>query len=134
MAFEPSGNDTIDFTHNSWFPNSSVWWTNSGGSFANLAAAYAGLPATTPVFSGETRRHEQDNITISNPWTVPVTLGADYYTEVLQAYTPALAPGTAPKNSGVVIPNITDGFTGGAPDRGAIIQGRPIPQYGDRSP
>jgi hypothetical protein len=63
-----------------------------------------------------------------------VTLGADYYTEVLQAYTPALAPGTAPKNSGVVIPNITDGFTGGAPDRGAIIQGRPIPQYGDRSP
>jgi hypothetical protein len=63
-----------------------------------------------------------------------VTLGADYSTEVTVPYIPALSPGTAPKNSGVVIPNITDGFSGGAPDRGAIIEGRPIPQYGDRSP
>jgi len=134
MAFEPSGNSTIDFTHNSWYQNSSVWWSNSGGSFSSIAAAYLGLPATTPVFSGQIRRHEQDNITVSNPWTVVVAMGADYYTEVLVAYTPALSPGSTPKNSGVVIPNITDGFAGGAPDRGAIIEGRPIPQYGDRSP
>ena len=47
--------------------------------------------------------------------------------------TPILAAGTAPKNSGVAIPNISDGFSGAAPDRGAIIAGRPIPQYGDCS-
>ena len=70
---------------------------------------------------------------MSNPWTTAITLGPDYHTEVTVDYTPALAPGTAPKNSGVVIPNITDGFAGGAPDRGAIIEGRPVPQYGDRS-
>jgi len=134
LAFEPGGNNVIDFTHNSWYPNTGVWWTKSGGSFGSIAAAYAGLPATTPVFSGATRRHEQDNITVSNPWTTTITLGPDYHTEVTVAYTPALSPGTAPENSGVVIPNITDGFAGGAPDRGAIIQGRPIPQYGDRSP
>jgi hypothetical protein len=134
FAFDPTPVDPIDFTHNSWFPNQPVWWPNSGSSFNSLAAAFAGLPATTPVFSGATKRHEQDNITISNPWTVTVTLGADYSTEVVGPYTPALEASTAPKNSGVVIPNITDGFFGGAPDRGAIIEGRTIPQYGDRSP
>jgi hypothetical protein len=134
LAIESGGNDFIDFTHNSWFPNSSVWWTNSGGSFGSIAAAFAGLPATTPVFSGSSRRHDQDNITVSNPWTVTVTLGADYLTEVQSAYTPALSAGTTPKNSGALIPNITDGFSGAAPDRGAIIAGRSIPQYGDRSP
>jgi hypothetical protein len=133
FAFEAEINNPIDFTHNSWFPDGGVWWTNSGGSFTSLAAAFAGLPPTTPLFSGATKRHQDDNITTSNPWTVAVTLGRDYSTEVMSAYTPVLAAGTAPKNTGVVIPNITDGFSGAAPDRGAIIEGRPLPVYGDRS-
>jgi hypothetical protein len=33
-----------------------------------------------------------------------------------------------------VIPNITDGFSGAAPDRGAVIAGRPVVAYGDRNP
>lgn len=61
-----------------------------------------------------------------------VALGADYLTEVAGVYTPILASGTTPKNSGVVIPNITDKFSGAAPDRGALIDGRPIPVYGQR--
>ena len=132
IRLDNSGHDPVDFTHNSWFPDLAFQWPQ--GRFGSLAAAYSGLSATTPVFSGTTRRHEQDNITASNPWTSTVTLGANYHTEVTGTYTPALSLGTAPKNSGVVIPNITDGFSGGAPDRGAIIEGRPIPQYGDRSP
>lgn len=134
FAMESGTNNPIDFTHNSWFPNESVWWSNSGGTFRSLAQAFAGLPTTIPVFSGSTQRHFQDNITVSNPWTVKVTLGADYYTAVSTDYVPALSRGTTPKNAGAVIPNITDGFSGGAPDRGAIIQGRTIPQFGDRSP
>jgi hypothetical protein len=134
LAIESGSNNPIDFTHNSWFPDDGVLWTNSGGSFGSIASAFAGLPATTPVFSGSTRRHDQDNITTSNPWTVTVTLGANYYTEVTTTYTPALSAGTTPKNSGALIPNVTDGFSGAAPDRGAIIAGRPIPQFGDRSP
>jgi len=132
IRLDNTGHNPVDFTHNSWFPNLIFQW--SQGNFPNLAAAYNGLSATTPVFSGITKRHEQDNITVSNPWTTTVTLGADYHTEVTGTYTPILSPGTAPKNSGAVIPNITDGFSGGAPDRGAIIAGRPIPQYGDCSP
>jgi hypothetical protein len=132
IRLDNSGHDPVDFTHNSWFPNAIFQWPE--GNFPNLASAQNGLPATNPVFSGLTHRQSQDNITVSNPWTVSVDLGVDYHTEVLTAYTPILAPGTTPKNSGVVIPNITDGFTGGAPDRGAIIEGRPIVQYGDRTP
>jgi hypothetical protein len=86
------------------------------------------------LFSGSTQRHLQDNITISNPWTDAVTLGSNYLTEITTPYAPALAVGTTPKNSGAVIPNITDGFSGAAPDRGAIIEGRAVPQYGDRTP
>ena len=132
VRLDNSGYGSIDFTHNSWYPDSFFQWPQ--GRFNNLAAAYGGLAASTPVFSGVTKRHEQDNVTVSNPWTAPVTLGADYLTEVTASHTPALSPGSAPKNSGVVIANVTDGFSGSAPDRGAIIDGRPVPAYGDRGP
>jgi len=132
IRLDNSGHNPVDFTHNSWFPDAIFQWPENR--YLSLTEARNNLPATNPVFSGSTKRHDQDNITVSNPWTVPVVTGLDYHTEVLTAYTPALAPGTTPKNSGVVIPNITDGFTGGAPDRGAIIEGRPPVQYGDRSP
>jgi len=131
IRLDNSGHDPVDFTHNSWFPNLVFQWPQGG--FGNLQNAFANLSATSPVFSGSTKRHDQDNITANNPWTTAVSFGADYHTEV-GTYTPILSAGTAPKNSGVAIPNITDGFFGGAPDRGAIIEGRPIPQYGDRSP
>jgi hypothetical protein len=127
---ESGGHDPIDWTHNSWFPDRQIQW---GPIFANLAAAQSGLANTTPVFSGTNRRMQNDNITDSNPWTTQISLGQDSLTEVTATYTPILSPGTAPKNSGAVIPNITDGFSGAAPDRGAIIAGRPIPQYGDCS-
>jgi hypothetical protein len=131
IRLDNSGHNPIDFTHNSWYPDLIFQWPQ--GNFANLAAARNGLAATTPVFSGITRRHDQDNVAESNPWTTTVTLGTDYHTEVTVPYTPILSLNTAPKNSGIAIPNITDGFSGNAPDRGAIISGRPIPQYGDRS-
>ena len=131
IRLDNSGHGIVDFTHNSWFPDLVFQWPQ--GRFNNLAAAYNGLARTTPVFSGMTRRHERDNITASNPWTTTVTLGTDYRTEVTDTYTPALAPGATPKNSGVDIANITDHFSGAAPDRGAIIAGRTIPAYGDRS-
>jgi hypothetical protein len=128
---ESTGHDPIDWTNNSWYPDRQIQW---GGFFGSLAAAQSGLANTTPLFSGSTRRMQNDNITDPQPWTTTITLGADSLTEITATYTPTLRAGTAPKNSGVAIPNITDGFSGAAPDRGAIIEGRPIPQYGDCSP
>jgi hypothetical protein len=127
---ESGGHDPVDWTHNSWFPDRGIQW---GSVFANLAAAQSGIPNTSPIFSGATKRFANDNITVSDPFVTPVVTGANYLTEVPAAYTPTLAGGTTPKNSGIEIPNITDGFSGVAPDRGAIIGGRSILLYGDRS-
>jgi hypothetical protein len=43
-----------------------------------------------------------------------------------------LKPGSAAVDRGVVLPNVTDGFTGQAPDLGALEVGRPAPVYGPR--
>ncbi len=43
-----------------------------------------------------------------------------------------LRPGSAAVDRGVAIPNVTDGFTGQAPDLGALEVGRPVPVYGPR--
>ena len=43
-----------------------------------------------------------------------------------------LRPGSAAVDAGVVLPTITDGFTGRAPDLGAYEQDRPVFHYGPR--
>ena len=133
LAMEPAAQDPVDFTHNSWYPDGRVWWTRSGGSFAGLARAYASLPATTGVFSGATQRHAADTLTAINPFVTDIALGATHHTEITTPFVPILAAETAPKHSGTPIVGITDGFSGAAPDRGAIIAGRQVPFWGDRS-
>jgi len=51
-----------------------------------------------------------------------VTLGADHLTEAQDVAPVGPRAGTSPKNGGVAIPNVTDGFTGAAPDIGAVIE------------
>ena len=131
LVLNSTAHNPIDFTHNSWFPDKIFQWPE--GTFGGLAAAYNSLPPTTPVFSGSTRRHEHDNTTVAQPWTVPVNLGANYREAVTPSYLPTLANGMAPKNSGIAIANITDGYSGSAPDRGAIIAGRPVVAFGDKA-
>jgi len=43
-----------------------------------------------------------------------------------------LKSGSAAIDRGVVLPNVTDGFTGRAPDLGALEAGQPVPHYGPR--
>jgi hypothetical protein len=43
-----------------------------------------------------------------------------------------LKPGAAPVDRGVLLPNVTDGFSGRAPDIGALETGKPLPHYGPR--
>jgi hypothetical protein len=43
-----------------------------------------------------------------------------------------LRPGSAAIDRAVAIPNVNDGFTGKAPDLGALEQGQPLPTYGPR--
>lgn len=133
MAMESGGQNRLDFDHNAWYPNESVWWTNSGGSFASMAAARSGLASTMPVFSGITQRHNSDVISASNPFVTDVTLGANHLTQITTETALSIANGAAARNAGVSIPGITDGFSGAAPDIGAFIAGRAVPTYGDDS-
>jgi hypothetical protein len=132
LAFEAEGNSPVDFTHNAWFPNGAVWWTTSGATYTTMtqAIAGAGQTATQPLFGTSTRRHQFDVVTTSDPFTPSVTLGGTHLTRVTITQVPTLAAGAAMRNTGVAIPNITDGFSGAAPDMGAVISGRPAVAYG----
>ena len=133
LAMEAGGQDPIDFTHNAWYPDRGVWWTTSGGSFSNMATARFSLPATKPVHGESRRRHEGDVISQPNPFVNDIQLGASYLTQITDFHVPALADQATPRAKGVPIPGITDGFSGNAPDMGAVISGRPLPVWGDRS-
>ena len=43
-----------------------------------------------------------------------------------------LKPASAAVDRGIALPNVNDGFTGRAPDLGALEVGRPLPQFGPR--
>ena len=126
LAVESGGNDPIDFTHNGWFPDGSVWWTNSGGSYGSLGEA-RGVEATTPLFSGSTQRHEGDVLVEANPFENAIPLGADHLSEVTELWVPTLASGSVANAAGVAIAGVTDGFSGAAPDLGAVMAGRRVP-------
>lgn len=132
LWWETSANDPIDVTHNAWFPDAKFRWNYSGGNFGSLAEAQAGLPATAPVFSGETQRHAHDIISEPHPFREPVTLGATYDVRVDGEHAVIPAEGSSIRGAGAAIPGITDGFSGGAPDIGAVITGRPAPVVGAR--
>ncbi len=130
MALESAGNDPVDFTHNAWYPDGAIWWTASGGSFSSLLGAKLGLAPTSPLFGDSPRRHDDDVLMRARPFVEPAPLGPDYSTEVKSFYIPTPRDSAAIKHAGVEIPGITDGFTGRAPDIGAVIEGRPQPVWG----
>jgi hypothetical protein len=100
---------------------------------------YAKVPpvqkfATLKAFSDATGQ-EQHSVLID--YDVFVKAGAPDRSDLRRVYKSAdfdfrLRPGSAAVDAGVVIPNITDGFTGKAPDLGAYELGAPLPQYGPR--
>ena len=100
--------------------------------FRSMAQARSKLRATQPVFSGSTRRHEGCVISESDPFVEDVKLADSYLERITRLYRPVLSKGSAPRGAGVAIPGITDGFTGKAPDMGAMITGVKPPVWGDR--
>lgn len=128
---ESTVQDPIDFSHNSWFPDGEFRW-NVGGYGKALAEIQSKIAATSPVFTALGKRHAHDNLTEAQPFTQPIVLGQTHLERLSDAVYPLLREGSSPKGTGVVIHNITDGFLGSAPDRGAIITGRSRVAYGDR--
>lgn len=127
--------DPLDWTHNSWSRDLGHTLTNSEV-FGSLAAAQSGVGNRTPVFgsffSPNSRPFAQDNICEQNPFVNAVTLGATALTEYIGNAAPTIAAATQCRGNGIAIPGVTDGFSGPAPDRGALIAGRMQPAWGDR--
>lgn len=134
LAIESTGNTPIDFTNNAWYPDAKVWWSKSGGSFSSLEAARSRLRETSPVFGSSRRRHEGDVVAEPEPFATPIRFPGSYDVPIIPLYEPALASGSRLRNAGVPIPGVTDGYTGAAPDIGAVITGRATPVVGDRTP
>ena len=65
------------------------------------------------------RNNPADKTTVIDP----AALGVDF----------SLKPGSAAIDKGTFIPNVTDDYTGAAPDLGALEQGRPLPHWGPRN-
>jgi hypothetical protein len=132
LVLESGRNNPIDFTNNAWYPDGGVSWSNTGGDFPSFAAARAGLSETEPVFGTSRHRHDGDVVIGRDPFTSPIPLGADHLVEVTSHFVPVLGAASAARNAGVAIPNVTDGYSGAAPDMGATIGGRPNPAWGVR--
>jgi len=131
---DSTDHDPIDFTNNAWYLGSggasAYHWVSNG--YSSPSAAAAGLGATTPIFSGQTQRHTNDEVTVSNPWSVTITLGSSYTDEV------SVQPYPTPNHAGVVdqgvaIPNITPAGDS-TPNIGAAMDGFVQPIYGNTVP
>lgn len=126
---ESPGNTRLDYGYNLWAPRDGgfAWPGTTRNSLAEFVAA---VPATTPYVTTLTKRHEHDVVELEQPFVQSVVLGPTYLSQVQQAFNLALKPGSLGKHSGLVIPGVTDGFSGPAPDRGAVIAGQPVLRYG----
>lgn len=127
---QSDGIPRVDWTHNSWGLGADTRFTVQPNTWADLATAQANVPDTKGYFTNATKRFTNDTVLACQPFTDTVTLGADFLTEVTATYNLSVKNGETAKNSGVVIANITDGYSGVAPDRGAIIAGRAAVTYG----
>ena len=131
-----------DVSHNAWYPDGEqMEWPDAGPTFTSATNAIAGTPSAGndshsvlyPSGTGltqSTRWHQFDQISESNPWTNTLTLGARSDTEVTGGTTLGIDAASNCKNAGTPIPGITDGYSGAAPDMGAVIQGRTAVSYG----
>jgi len=97
-----------------------------GGSFPNSFFDYNAYYPSGRTFQfgqyGAFQAH--DVVTAANPFGTAITLGADYQTRYVGHLDVTLASGSNARNAGIAWPGITDGFTGAAPDMGAIISGQ----------
>jgi len=113
----PLADFTIDF--DGWFPAGRFDWNAAGDwpSFAAMVAAGVlephGTLLTEPIFANGLRA----------PASYAVTLPGQDVT---------LAATSNAVDAGAVFPNVGDGFTGAAPDLGALERDCPVPLYGVR--
>lgn len=115
ISFNQSFYGTTVTDYCGWSPDGrSIHFGSGAGTQTGLVAAKAALAP----------RMAHDVIVASEPFVSPVTLGTNYTTEYTGQPRPVLAAGSAAKNAGALLPGVTDGFNGAAPDIGAVVAGQ----------
>jgi hypothetical protein len=126
LVMDTATNNIVEMNHNGWFPNGPFTFLSSNFGAATYANV-ADLATRTPL--------EHDGV----PLSTPIFATAGHVLGPIAA--PPLAPLTdvslhASSNAidrGMALSNINDGFSGTAPDLGALERGDPMPSYGPRA-
>jgi hypothetical protein len=113
----PIDDGTIDF--NGWFPNGTFDF-DAAGTWASFAAMQA-----AGVF-------EASGVLLAPGTFASGLVAPPTYETTMAPQDVTLAPGSPAVDAGTVLPNLNDGFTGAAPDLGALEVGCPIPLFGVR--
>jgi hypothetical protein len=126
LVMDTGTNNIVRMNHNGWFPNGP--FTFLSGNFGSATySSVAALAQGTPL--------EDDG----------VALAAPIFQSVNHVLGPIAAPPLAPLadvslhatsnaiDRGMVLPNINDGYTGSAPDLGALELGASMPAFGPRT-
>ena len=100
------------------------WWPDGTFVFYNTWANHADLVSNSPY-------EANGRIVEPQPFVDPIALGPTYATQITPR-SPLLAAGSAAVDGGQPIPNVTDDFSGAAPDLGAWERGGALPVYGVR--
>ncbi|MDP2323343.1 MAG: hypothetical protein Q8N51_04850, partial [Gammaproteobacteria bacterium] len=98
------------------------WWPDGAFVFFNHWANLADLISNSPY-------EANGRIVEAQPFVSPIVLGTTHLTQILPR-NPLLAPTSVAVDGGQPIPNVTDNYTGSAPDLGAWERGAPLPVYG----
>ncbi len=94
---------------------------------------YSPLGTTYPSFAALVAGGMYEgNATLVDQNVLGGMVGPTDWTQTLAPTTPLLAPASSALDRGTVLPNIDDGFTGAAPDLGALESGCDAPIYGPR--
>ncbi|MEM7501099.1 MAG: chondroitinase-B domain-containing protein [Pseudomonadota bacterium] len=130
----------FDISHNAFFPDDgTIQFKDAGPSYRSANPVSEGIAANDthntlyPAGAGlspSSRYMEFDVVSEANPFSNTLTLGATSGTEVTGRTSLTISGSSDLKNAGVAIPGITDGFSGAAPDIGALIGGRAVPNWG----
>jgi len=107
-----------------------------GPAVANRAIESRGF-ATLPEYGAATKQDQHSVLLDYDVFVKVARLDAQDRSRIQTVYKGedldfALRAGSAAVDRGMKLPTVTDGFTGSAPDLGALEVGRPAPQYGPR--
>jgi hypothetical protein len=132
--------------YNGFRPNGaeSFQWNSPASAVARVAADEAGQKQierrtfpTLEAYAQATKQDQHSVLVDYDIFTKVAKLDAKDLATVQRLYKAEdidvrLKPGSAAVDRGMELPNVTDGFSGRAPDLGALEVGQPAPVYGPR--